>query len=40
MDVALALGADLKLTETLNLIGELEIDDNVGFVAGVNWNIF
>ncbi len=40
MDVALAIGADLKLSEILNLIGELEIDDNVGFVAGVNWYIF
>lgn len=40
IDVALAIGADLKLNQTLNLIGELEIDDNVGFVAGVNWFIF
>ena len=40
MDVALAIGADLKLNQTLNLIGELEIDDNVGFVAGVNWFVF
>ncbi len=40
MDVALAIGADLKLNPTLNLIGELEIDDNVGFVAGVNWFVF
>jgi hypothetical protein len=40
MNVALALGAELKLTETLNLVGELEIDDNVGFVAGINYNIF
>jgi hypothetical protein len=40
MNVALALGAELKLTETLNLVGELEIDDNVGFVAGVNYSIF
>ena len=40
MNVALALGAELKLTETLNLVGELEIDDNVGFVAGINYYMF
>lgn len=41
MDVALALGADLKISSNLSLIGELEIDDNVGFVAGrINYRMF
>jgi hypothetical protein len=40
MDVALSLGADLKLSSDFSIIGELEIDDNVGFVAGVNYKIF
>ncbi len=40
MDVAIALGAELKLTSDLNLVGELEIDDNVGFVGGINYNVF
>jgi hypothetical protein len=39
-NIALSLGADLKLSQDLNLVGELEIDDNVGFVAGVNYKIF
>jgi hypothetical protein len=39
-DVALCLGADLKLWKDFNLVGELQIDDNVGFVAGVNYIIF
>ena len=38
--VALALGAELKLSSDLYLVGELEIDDNVGFVGGVNYNVF
>jgi len=40
MDIALALGADLKISSNLSLIGELEIEDNVGFVAGINYNMF
>ncbi len=40
MGVALSLGADLKLSQDLNLVGELQIDDNVGFVAGVNYILF
>ena len=40
MGVALSLGADLKLWQDFNLVGELQIDDNVGFVAGVNYRIF
>lgn len=40
MDVALALGADLKISSNMSLIGELEIDDNIGFVAGINYNLF
>jgi hypothetical protein len=40
MDIALSLGADLKLSQDFNLVGELQIDDNVGFVAGVNYRIF
>jgi hypothetical protein len=40
MDVALSLGADLKLSPDFSIIGELEIEDNVGFVAGVNYKIF
>jgi hypothetical protein len=40
MDVALAFGAELKLSSDLFLVGELEIDDNVGFVGGVNYNMF
>ncbi|UCB52681.1 MAG: hypothetical protein JSV10_00895 [Candidatus Zixiibacteriota bacterium] len=39
-DVALALGAELQLPSDLSLVGELQIDDNVGFVAGVNYNVF
>jgi hypothetical protein len=39
-DVALALGADLKISSDLSLVGELEIDDNVGFVAGINYHMF
>ena len=40
VDVALSLGADLKLSPDFSIIGELEIDDNVGFLAGVNYKIF
>jgi hypothetical protein len=40
MRVALALGAELKLSSGLFLVGELEIDDNVGFVGGINYNLF
>ena len=40
IDVALALGAELKLPSGLFLVGELQIDDNVGFIAGVNYNVF
>lgn len=40
MGVALSLGAELKLWQHFNLVGELLIDDNVGFVAGVNYKIF
>ncbi len=40
MDVALALGAELKLPSNLHLVGELEIDANVGFVAGINYGLF
>lgn len=38
--IALSLGADLKLSQDLDLVGELEIDDNVGFVVGINYKIF
>ncbi len=40
LNVALALGAELKLSSGLLLVGELEIDDNVGFVGGINYNVF
>lgn len=40
LKVAVALGAEVKLASDLNLVGELEIDDNVGFVAGVYYTIF
>lgn len=40
LDVALTLGAELKLASDLNLVGELQIDDNVGFVAGFNYSMF
>ena len=40
VDVAVSMGADLKIAEDFNLVGELQIDDNVGFVAGVNYKIF
>jgi hypothetical protein len=40
VDVALSLGADLKLSPDFSIIGELQIDDNVGFVVGVNYKIF
>jgi len=40
VDVALSLGADLKLSQDFNVVGELQIDDNVGFVAGLNYKIF
>jgi hypothetical protein len=39
-DVALALGAGLQLPSGLFLVGELQIDDNVGFIAGVNYSVF
>lgn len=38
--VALSLGADLRVLQDFDLVGELQIDDNVGFVAGVNYKIF
>jgi len=38
--VALALGAGLQLPSGLFLVGELQIDDNVGFIAGVNYSVF
>jgi hypothetical protein len=40
IDVALALGAELKIASALFLVGELQIDDNVGFLAGINYNVF
>jgi hypothetical protein len=40
VDMALSLGADLRLSQDLDLVGELEIDDNVGFVVGINYKIF
>lgn len=40
MGVALSLGADLKLSQDFNLVGELQIDDNVGFIVGVNYKVF
>lgn len=39
-DVALALGAELNLWSDLSLVGELQIDDYVGFIAGVNYSVF
>jgi hypothetical protein len=38
--VAMALGAELKISAGLFLVGELEIDDNVGFVGGINYSVF
>jgi hypothetical protein len=40
MDVALTMGAELKISSDFDLIGELQIDDNVGFIAGVSYSIF
>ncbi|MGB8657210.1 MAG: hypothetical protein WCE90_05430 [Candidatus Zixiibacteriota bacterium] len=40
VDVALALGAELKVSSRMHLIGELEIDDYVGFIGGINYNLF
>ena len=40
VDVALNLGAELKLPSDLFLVGELQIDDNVGFIAGINYKVF
>ena len=40
LGVAVALGAVLKFSSNLSLTGELEIDDYVGFVAGINYFIF
>jgi hypothetical protein len=40
LDMALTMGAELKLASDLNLVGELQIDDNVGFVAGFSYSIF
>jgi hypothetical protein len=40
VDVAMALGAELKLSAGLFWVGELEIDDNVGFVGGINYGVF
>ena len=39
-DVALALGAQLQLPSDLFLVGELQIDDNVGFIGGVSYSVF
>lgn len=39
-DLGVALGADLKISSTLSLVGELEIEDDIGFVAGINYNLF
>jgi hypothetical protein len=39
-DVALALGAELQLPSDLFLVGELQIDDNVGFIGGVSYGVF
>jgi hypothetical protein len=39
-DVALALGAVLQLPSDLFLVGELQIDDNVGFIGGVSYSVF
>ena len=39
-DVALALGAQLQLPSDLYLVGELQIDDNVGFIGGVSYSVF
>jgi hypothetical protein len=40
INVALALGAELKIASALFLVGELQIDDNVGFLTGINYNVF
>jgi len=40
LDVSLTMGAEMKLTSDLNLVGELQIDDNVGFIAGLSYSIF
>jgi hypothetical protein len=40
MGAALALGAELKFSPTLFVVAELEIDDNVGFVGGINYGVF
>lgn len=40
MDVALTMGAEMKLASDLNLLGELQIDDNVGFIVGLSYSIF
>jgi hypothetical protein len=38
--IAMALGAELKISAGLFLVSELEIDDNVGFVGGINYSVF
>ncbi len=40
MRVALSLGAELKLYSNIFLVGELQIDNNVGFIGGVNYSVF
>lgn len=40
MRVALSLGAEVKLYSNIFLVGELQIDNNVGFLGGVNYGVF
>jgi len=38
--VAFCLGTEIQLTPELSMIAELQIDDNVGIIGGVSYNIF
>lgn len=40
LNVAIAFGAELKLYSDLLFVGELQIDDNVGFLGGINYTVF
>jgi hypothetical protein len=40
LNVAIAFGAELKLYSNLLFVGELQIDDNVGFLGGINYTVF
>ncbi len=39
-DIAFSLGCNLEMTPELSMIAELQIDDNIGIIGGLNYYIF